>query len=137
MKVLSLLSFSWIISRWLRGPKDNRGRYRRRTTSALRRTTTSTETVVLICVLALPQVVVQTFGAAHFDSYLYIDWDEDGNEGRYTCWELTHSWLFYVGAGYLALLFLLAMYVAWCSRHLPSAFNEKNEIFTTGFINGK
>jgi hypothetical protein len=27
------------------------------------------------------------------------------------------------------------MYVAWCSRNLPSAFNEKDQIFKVGFIN--
>jgi len=53
-----------------------------------------------------------------------------------TYFDATHGWLLYVDAGYLASNFLMAMFVAWRSRHLPSVFNAKTEIFTAGVVNG-
>jgi hypothetical protein len=109
---------------------------KKRSTSSLRRTTTRMETLLLIFFLTLPQVVVQTVDLAinWENSGLIEDYSVDLSAAREDCWSTT--WVTFFSAGYLASMFILAMYVAWCSRNLPSAFNEKDAVFKAGFMNG-
>jgi hypothetical protein len=107
-----------------------------RSTSSLRRTTTRKETLILISFLTLPQVVVQTVDVfIHWgEARLTEEYADDFSSARKSCWSKT--WMTFFGGGYLAAMFVLAMYVAWCSRNLPSAFNEKDAVFKAGFVNG-
>jgi hypothetical protein len=107
-----------------------------RSTSSLRRTTTRKETLILIFFLTLPQVVVQTVDVfIHWgEARLTEEYADDFSSARKSCWSKT--WMTFFGGGYLAAMFVLAMYVAWCSRNLPSAFNEKDAVFKAGFVNG-
>jgi 7 transmembrane sweet-taste receptor of 3 GCPR len=108
----------------------------RRSTSSLRRTTTRKETILLIFFLTLPQILVQTVDIVYNwgKAGLTKDYSDDLSEAREYCW--SETWVAFFGPGYLATMFVIAMYVAWCSRHLPSVFNEKDAVFKAGFVNG-
>ncbi len=131
MKLLSWVACSACIHSW-----DKRRSHpsKLRSTNSLRRTTTRVETILLIFFLASPQIVVQIFGVFYFDSTVWVYYAEDNSAATMVC--KSKGWVMNFGAGYLAAMFLLAMYVAWCSRNLPSAFNEKDAVFMSAFLNG-
>jgi hypothetical protein len=56
-----------------------------------------------------------------------------GNVGRVVCSDVD-KWVFVTGTGYASFVFLLAVLMAWFSRDLPSAFNEKDQIFNAATI---
>ncbi|KAG7338400.1 7 transmembrane sweet-taste receptor of 3 GCPR [Nitzschia inconspicua] len=133
MKFLSLLACSFFVQR----VEQRRSTpSKRRSIVSLRRTTTRTETLLLIFFLTLPQVVVTLFDVIHYwdTTNLWISYSEDAASGRIEC--RSRTWVTFFSGGYLAAMFVLAMYVAWCSRLLPSAFNEKDAVFRAGFISG-
>jgi 7 transmembrane sweet-taste receptor of 3 GCPR len=133
MKFLSILACSPCIQRM----EQRRSiPSKRRSTNSLRRTTTRVETLLLIFLLTLPQVVVQLYDVITYweDTGVWINRSQDVMAAREIC--RAEEWVTFFGAGYLALMFILAMYVAWCSRHLPSAFNEKDAVFRAGFLSG-
>ena len=95
-------------------------------------TVSAEETVSLICMLTLPQLVVQVVASAVSGGQLETQLDSTGNIGRVVCEE--NGWAFYFGICYLAFVYLLAVFMAWISRSLPSAFNEKDQIFNAASI---
>ena len=59
--------------------------------------------------------------------------DVDLNVGRHVCGEYS-EWVIPASIGYVAFVYLVAVVVAWISRDLPSAFNEKDQIFHAATI---
>jgi hypothetical protein len=127
MKWLRWIAFSRVL---------HRHRKPQRRSSALRQTTTRRDTVRLILVLCLPQIVIQLFNTFYTDYHVGIVFSQDHQRGRQACIsQFGVDWALYIGVAFLTLMHLLACYVAYCSRALPSAFNEKDQVFTSTMIN--
>jgi hypothetical protein len=95
---------------------------------SLRRAATTAETLALIVALSMPQVVVQLFGSIYYRPELIINYSEEAKMGRVVCSEELR-WLHIVGMLLLAIVYLLAIVVSCVASDLPSAFNEKQQIF--------
>jgi hypothetical protein len=66
----------------------------------------------------------------YYDRELVVDLDDNANIGRLVCSaRAAAGWKILGGFGYAGCIFLLAVAVSWNSRSLPSAFNEKDQIF--------
>jgi hypothetical protein len=104
--------------------------------ASFRQQTTREDTIRLILVLSLPQIILQVFEASYFDTNVEIDYDDMEQIGRYRCNSSSDGWIMYVGLTVLAVTYILAILVAWYSRDLPTAFNEKDQIFQAAAING-
>jgi hypothetical protein len=100
----------------------------RRSMQSLRRAVTAKETLSLVVILSFPQVLLQVFAALYYDMELQLEFDPSANVGRKVCNE-SGEWAEVAGWCITAALFLLAVTVAWISRLLPSAFNEKDHVF--------
>jgi len=100
---------------------------------SLRQTVTEKQTWGLICILTLPQLVFQVLTSALIDRQLEMEFDVRGDNGRVVC-DANGRWALATGIGYAALVYLIAVFVAWISRSLPSAFNEKDQIFHAATI---
>lgn len=100
----------------------------RRSSHSLRRTVTSQETFFLIFILVLPQAIVQVIGGFIFDAALTTQLDGHGSVGRIVC-ESKPMYFLFVTYMWTCLLFFVTVLMAWFSRDLPSAFNEKDQIF--------
>jgi hypothetical protein len=98
-----------------------------------RQAVTARETFSLITILTVPQVILQVLAAIVLDGELEQQLDETGNVGRVVCGS-TDNWGFNAGMAYAAVVYMLAVIVAWISRSLPSAFNEKVQIFHAASI---
>jgi hypothetical protein len=134
MKLLSLLACTPCIQRMERR-KSVPGK--RRTTSSFRRATTRLETVILIVCLTLPQIVIQIFNLINYENKLEMTFNDDFTAARQSCQSSDDSgWVKLFGSVYLAAMFVVACYVAWCSRNLPSAFNEKDLVFKASLLSG-
>lgn len=129
MRCLTVLSCSKCYER-------KRGANKQRRTTSLRRAITRNETIGLIISLTLPQTFIQIFGIFYYDTFVWLDLSDDKASCRETCYKADGNWVYYSGAGYMAAMFILAMYVAYISRQLPSAFNEKDEIFRAALFSG-
>ena len=103
------------------------------TRQSFRQAVSAEETFSLIVLLTLPQIILQVLVAALLDWGLEEQLDETGTIGRVVCSE-SDDWAFNVGIGYAAVVFMLAVVVAWISRSLPSAFNEKVQVFHAATI---
>jgi hypothetical protein len=114
----------------------SRSSSRSRRPSTLRQTATRSDTLTLIFALSSPQFFLQIFAVAYFKSHVVIELTSDGASGHQTCSHAPQNWPLYAGSIMLGLTYMLAFYVAWCSRNLPSAFNEKEQIFRSAFISG-
>ena len=99
----------------------------------LRQTASASETTSLICILTLPQLIMQVVVAALSDSTLETELDPTGNIGRVVCGQ-DEGWVLGAGIGYAAFVYMLAVTAAWVSRSLPSAFNEKDQVFHAATI---
>jgi hypothetical protein len=122
-RIVSLLSLLADLPVYLRHPQRRVSH-----TPSLRKTVTAKETASLIAVLTFPQFIVQVFGTAYYDRHVEFQLDENANIGRYMCSD-DGEWTTSFGRGMIALMFVLAVMMAWVSRELPSAFNEKRQIF--------
>ena len=98
-----------------------------------RQVVTAQETLSLIVILTLPQLLLQVLVAVLVDWKLEEQLDDSGNIGRVVCGE-TDDWAFNAGMAYAAAVYMLAVVVAWISRTLPSAFNEKVQVFHAATI---
>jgi hypothetical protein len=98
-----------------------------------RQAVSAQETLSLIVVLTLPQLILQVLVAALVNWELEEQLDESGNIGRVVCGD-SDDWALNVGMAYAAAIYMLAVIVAWISRTLPSAFNEKVQIFHAATI---
>jgi hypothetical protein len=130
MQWLGVLAFSRICRR----NTDPRSSRQRR--ASFRQQTTREDTIRLILVLSLPQIILQVFEAVYFDTNVEIEYDDTEEVGRYRCNGSSNRWSLYVGMTVLAVTYILAILVAWYSRDLPTAFNEKDQIFQVATING-
>jgi arginine exporter protein ArgO len=101
--------------------------------NSFRRVVTAAETASLISILTLPQVVLQVVGSVVVAGGLETQLSALGNVGRVVCSD-ADKWVFMTGTGYASFVFLLAVLMAWFSRDLPSAFNEKDQIFNAATI---
>jgi 7 transmembrane sweet-taste receptor of 3 GCPR len=101
--------------------------------SGLRQTATANETVSLIFLLTLPQVLVQVLVSALNDRFLEVVLDPLGNVGHVTC-NRSGRWATTFGISYTAFVYMIAVVAAWVSRSLPSAFNEKEQVFHAASI---
>jgi hypothetical protein len=127
MKVLSWIAFIQVV--------ENNGR-RTAKGSTLRRVTTRRDTVKLILMLCLPQIILQLVNVFVSTHTVEIVYSEDYQIGRAACHNRSGvKWSLYAGVALLACNYLLSFFVAYCSRHLPSAFNEKDRVFRSTSIN--
>lgn len=99
-----------------------------------RQTVSAEETASLIGILTLPQVFIQILASSLVPNWnLVEELESSGNVGRIVC-DSNGDWALATGIAYAAAVFLLAVVVAWISRTLPSAFNEKVQIFHAASI---
>ncbi|GAX29193.1 hypothetical protein FisN_28Lh021 [Fistulifera solaris] len=101
---------------------------RRQSSQSLRRTVTAQETFFLIFVLVLPQACLQAAGGFIFDDSLITQLDDRDIVGRVVC-EGKPLYFLFVTYLWTCFLFFVTVLMAWFSRDLPSAFNEKDQIF--------
>ena len=100
---------------------------------SFRRVVTAEETASLIFILTLPQVILQVVGSIFLIEGLETEFTSDGDVGRVVC-SSVNRWVNMTGTGIAAFVFFLAVIMAWISRELPSAFNEKDQIFHAASI---
>jgi hypothetical protein len=100
--------------------------------TSFRRTVTALETARLICILTFPQIVLQITSSIFVEDGLDIEVTPEGNVGRVVCSNV--SWVRISTTCISAFVYFLAVLMAWISRDLPSAFNEKNQIFNAATI---
>jgi 7 transmembrane sweet-taste receptor of 3 GCPR len=103
-----------------------RGGGRRSSLAGLRRTVTLQQTCSLVCFLTLPQLFYQVLMIFLSERSLRLDIDSVEGIGREVCSDRAAR-----GGGVVIaiVVYLLALWLAVLSRHLPSAFNEKEHIF--------
>jgi hypothetical protein len=128
MAVLSYIAFS----RCFGGPENKR----RRSSSSLRRATTRNDGIRLILVLSSPQILLQVINTCLYDGGLTFQYDEELMTAREVCDDTDHRWARYAGLTLILLQYLLCLYIAWCSRDLPAAFNETSQIFKAALWGG-
>lgn len=102
---------------------------------SLRRAVTTRETMFLIFVLVLPQAILQTIGAIVFNHSLITQLNDSDSMGRVVCESKPFCFLFMTYL-WTCLLFFGTVLMAWFSRDLPSAFNEKDQIFSAASSGG-
>lgn len=108
----------------------------KRRSSSLRRTTTRGDSIRLIFVLSLPQLVLQLFRVSYYETGLIVEYDEYYQVGRKYCDNGDYTWVRYTGLSLIMAQFLLCLFIAWCSRDLPAVFNETAQIFKAAFVGG-
>lgn len=128
MTTLSFLAFTRFFG-------DSQSRTRR-ASSSLRRTTTRKDSVRLILVLSLPQVVMQIVRVCLYDGGLIFEYDKDLLTARQICDDTGFRWARYAGLTLVLLQYMLCLFIAWCSRDLPAAFNETSKIFKAAMWGG-
>ena len=81
--------------------------------------------------------MIQIFNSIYYDNTLEIIFNQEFTAAKQACQSSDSSgWVMLFGSIYLVCMFILATYVAWCSRNLPSAFNEKDAVFKASFLSG-
>ena len=101
--------------------------------SDLRRAVTNRETASLITVLMVPQFLAAILGGILEDLRIIFEFDKEKNTGRFVCDQQSGAGAF--AGTYYAFLLMSALILSWMSRNLPSAFNEKNQMFqSTGLV---
>lgn len=101
--------------------------------NTLRRTVLARHSIVLIAMLVLPHLIVQIITTIIYDSRVVIQYSEDRLIGREICFR-QEMWPVNFSLMYLALIYIIAISIAWISKDLPSVFNEKAEMFAVAFI---
>jgi hypothetical protein len=128
MAVLSFIAFS----RFFGKPQKQT----RRSSSSLRRATTRNDGIRLILVLSTPQIILQIIRTSLYDSGLILEWDEELMTVRQICDDSGYRWARYTGLTLVLLQYILCLFIAWCSRDLPAAFNETYQIFKAALWGG-
>jgi hypothetical protein len=98
-----------------------------------RQSVTARETATLVVALTLPQLLLQVLAATLDDRQLVLHTDASGTFQRLACTR-DGRWASMVGTVYVALLCMLAVGLAWVSRDLPSAFNEKDQVYRAASV---
>ena len=111
--------------------RQNVGRRR----NSLRQKVSDADLLRVLCLLTLPQIILQVVGVSLYQREIETVFTGDGNVGRVVC-DVNSRWPILAGEIYIGLLFVMAVIVAYASRDLPSVFNEKNAIFMTASMNG-
>lgn len=109
---------------------------RRRSSASLRRVTTRNDSIRLILVLSSPQIIVQIVRMSLYDGGLTLQYDDDYTTARQVCDDTGYRWARYVGLTIILLQYILCLFIAWCSRDLPAAFNETSQIFKAAIWGG-
>lgn len=111
----------------------------RTNSSTIRTKTTKWDTTRLVLVLALPQIVLQIFNVAAYDGHIQMALSPNGEYASQVCVrESSKSFdlVFYTGIILFVMMHFLAFTVACYSRNIPSAFNDRDQIFNSSIING-
>jgi hypothetical protein len=133
-RVVMLLTFlSHLPSLLCQNPCKKESSTMRSSVPSLRQAVTAQETATLVAILSFPQAFLQIFAAVYYGRELEIELDPNTNTGRYVCTDGA-DWNLVAGFCLAASVFLLAVLVSWISRNLPSAFNEKDQIFRAATI---
>jgi 7 transmembrane sweet-taste receptor of 3 GCPR len=103
---------------------------RRRGKTALKQTATARETVWLIILLTLPELVILIVSVALYKPRLELILDPNTpNSGQYVCTDSSHhandAWVQKFSLAWMTVIFVAAIIVAWLGRDLPPFFNEK------------
>lgn len=112
-----------------------RGEYTGSRRHSLRKKVSDADLMRVLCLLTLPQFILQIVGVSIYRREVVIVFTDEGEIGRTVC-DLSTRWPVLVGEIYIGLLFVMAIIVAYASRELPSVFNEKTAIFMTASMNG-
>jgi len=105
----------------------------------IRTKTTRWDTIRLVLVLSLPQIVLQVFSVVAYDSHVQLQLAPNGKYASQVCYRessTSYDLVFYTGIILLIMMHFLAFYVACVSRNIPSAFNDRDQIFNSSIING-
>ena len=102
------------------------------TPQSLRRVIPTQESWRLIILLTLPQLILQVVGVALVTEGLDVQYTDNHDAGRILC--SSEAWLGSTGTGIAAFVYFLAVLMAYVARDLPSAFNEKDQIFNASVI---
>ena len=98
---------------------------------SLRRAVTNEETASLIVMLMLPGVVAAVLGVSLVDRRVILE--IDAFDGRFVCGGGS-AWAIDLISSYTTIMTIFCLVLAWMSRELPSAFNEKNALFQAAGI---
>jgi hypothetical protein len=101
--------------------------------TSFRKVVTVKQTCTLIFMLIFPQVVLQVVASVVIAGDVVTEYSTSGDVGREVC-DSKDEWVMMTGTIYITFLSLLAVLMAWFSRDLPSAFNEKDQIFNVATI---
>lgn len=93
----------------------------------LRKAVTTAETMSLIVMLMLPPLIVGIVGTFVQEARVTLEMDYAANVGRYMCGG--DGWSVFMIDVYTGCMEFFSLVLAWISRNLPSAFNEKNQLF--------
>mmetsp|Transcript_3246 Transcript_3246/g.6670 ORF Transcript_3246/g.6670 Transcript_3246/m.6670 type:complete len:726 (-) Transcript_3246:3908-6085(-) len=113
--------------------KKEQNEARRRNPSHLRNTATASESAQLVTFLIFPQAVLLIIGGIIDPSRLELKFAVEDNVGRYFC-ERDLDWLGTMTSVLVAVVFILAVLLAWHGRDMPSFLNEKSAIFNTSLL---
>jgi hypothetical protein len=101
---------------------------------SFRQITTQKDTIRLIVILSLPQIILQICAACLYEWKVRIDYNEDFSIGRCVCESPDQNWTAILSVCLLVVNYCLAVLVAHFSRDLPTAFNERDQIFHVASI---
>jgi hypothetical protein len=127
MSFLSFLALSRIRKSLKKGELVHRSR-------SFRQTITRNDTIRLIIILSLPQIILQICDACLYEWKMIIDYNEDLSIGREICESPEQRWTGILSSCLLIVNYGLAVLVAHFSRDLPTAFNERDQIFQVASI---
>jgi 7 transmembrane sweet-taste receptor of 3 GCPR len=99
----------------------------------VRQAITARETTSLVVALTLPQLILQVLAVTLADRELVLDTDVTGSFQRLACGK-DGRWATLVGTVYVVIVCMLAVGLAWVSRDLPSAFNEKEQVYRAATV---
>ncbi|EEC47275.1 predicted protein [Phaeodactylum tricornutum CCAP 1055/1] len=103
--------------------------------NTLRRTVSARETTSLIVMLFLPQLLLQVVSLFVYSADIETQFELSGDSAREVCdGENRGRWVSLIGLCYTAGMHILAVFIAWVARELPSAFNEKDQIFSSAIV---
>ena len=103
---------------------------RKRAHRNLRSTVSQIETVTLATWLTIPQIILQIFLTLQNDLDVMIDLSEDKSFGREICGMNKRS-MELTGVAIAAIPCIMAVWLAWIARSLPSFLNEKEQVFSS------
>jgi hypothetical protein len=86
----------------------------------------------LIVSLTIPQIIIQSIALTKFPAQVEII---EGDSLSWVACQSDHWWPTLISVILVIVLFLMAVFVAYICRDLPSLFNEKAQIFKASWIN--